>query len=127
MNNNELAKEWLGYSKIDLKSAEFLTQMRPEPLEIICFHCQQSVEKALKAFLYSRKIRPPRTHDLDELISLCDNNRISDIREMTIPLNDYSVMIRYPSHEEVNDQDKIQALEIAKSTVSLIENIILKL
>lgn len=124
MNKNLLVKEWLEYSIKDLESAEFLTQMKPEPLEIICFHCQQSVEKALKAFLYSKEIRPPRTHDLDELISLCDNKQITEMREMTIPLNDYSVMIRYPSHEEVNVDDKNQAIEIAKNIVSLIEKII---
>lgn len=124
MNKNQLVKEWLEYSKKDLESAEFLTQMKPEPLEIICFHCQQSVEKALRAYLYSQEIRPPRTHDLDELISLCDNKHISKLREMTIPLNDYSVMIRYPSHEEVNQDDKNQAIEIAKNIVSLIDNLL---
>jgi len=124
MNKNQLVKEWLEYSIKDLESAKFLTQMKPEPLEIICFHCQQSVEKALKAYLYSKAIRPPRTHDLDELISLCDNMHIAEMREMTIPLNDYSVMIRYPSHEEVNEDDKNQAIEIAKNIVSVIEKIL---
>ena len=124
MNKNELVKEWLDYSIKDLESAEFLTKMKPEPLEIICFHCQQSVEKALKACLYSRSIRPPRTHDLDEFISLCDNSQISELRELTIPLNDYSVMIRYPSHEEVNQDDKNQAIAIARKTVSLIGRVL---
>ncbi len=36
--------------------------------------------------------------------------------------NDYSVMIRYPSHEEVNQDDKNQAIEIAMKIVSLINN-----
>ncbi|MBN2050303.1 MAG: HEPN domain-containing protein [Spirochaetales bacterium] len=40
----------------------------PGPLEIICFHCQQAAEKALKAYLAYNEIRPPKTHDLDELI-----------------------------------------------------------
>ena len=124
MNKNDLVKEWLEYSKKDLESAEFLTQMKPEPIEIICFHCQQSVEKALKAYLYSQDKRPPRTHDLDELITLCDNEKLTELRNITIPLNDYSVMIRYPSHEEVNQDDKNQAIEIAMKIVSLINNII---
>jgi len=49
---------------------------------------------------------------------------IAEMREMTIPLNDYSVMIRYPSHEEVNEDDKNQAIEIAKNIVSVIEKIL---
>jgi HEPN domain-containing protein len=78
----------------------------------------------LKAYLYSCNIRPPRTHDLDELISFCDNSQISKLREMTIPLNDYSVIIRYPSIEEVNQDDKDQALKISRKIVYLIVEIL---
>ncbi|MNJ96711.1 HEPN domain protein [compost metagenome] len=31
------------------------------------FHAQQSAEKAAKAFLVHHDLRPPRTHDLEEL------------------------------------------------------------
>jgi hypothetical protein len=34
--------------------------------EIICFHCQQSAEKYLKAFLFSNDIEPDKTHNLVE-------------------------------------------------------------
>lgn len=33
--------------KKDLEAAKFLTNMHPQPLEIICYHCQQSAEKIL--------------------------------------------------------------------------------
>lgn len=120
MNKDILIKEWLEHSKKDLDSAEFLTRMTPEPLEIICFHCQQSVEKALKAYLSFLSLRPPRTHDLDELIDLCRNAEIHSLREITIPLNDYSVMVRYPSHEELNQDDKKQAINAARTVFALI-------
>lgn len=58
MNKNILIQEWLDHSRKDLDSAVFLTKMMPEPLEIICFHCQQSVEKALKAYLSFLNLRP---------------------------------------------------------------------
>jgi len=35
----------------------------------VCFHCQQGVEKGLKAFLLERGKRPPRTHDIVELLN----------------------------------------------------------
>ncbi|MBI4848150.1 MAG: HEPN domain-containing protein [Nitrospirae bacterium] len=48
----------------------------------MCFHCQQCIEKYLKAFLIYNESEPPRTHDRprrifysflnnDEFISTC--------------------------------------------------------
>lgn len=34
------------------------------PRELLCFHCQQAAEKAIKAVLVSAGIEPPRTHAL---------------------------------------------------------------
>lgn len=48
MKNKETAKEWFEIAERDLASAEFLQEMRPIPVEIICYHCQQSAEKYLK-------------------------------------------------------------------------------
>jgi len=36
---------------MDLGTAEYLQNMSPLPLEIICYHCQQSAEKYLKGYL----------------------------------------------------------------------------
>ena len=38
--------------------------------DIICFHAQQCIEKYLKAWLQEANIRPPRTHDLNQLLTL---------------------------------------------------------
>ena len=42
--------EWIAYSDMDIASAKHLCSMKPQPLEIICYLCQQSAEKALKAY-----------------------------------------------------------------------------
>jgi HEPN domain-containing protein len=47
VTTEQLASEWLGYARDDFRSAEFLTQLRPQPREIICFHCQQSARIVL--------------------------------------------------------------------------------
>jgi len=36
---------------MDLNTAEYLKNMKPLPIEIICYHCQQSAEKYLKGYL----------------------------------------------------------------------------
>ena len=51
MNNRDIAQEWFMFATNDLKSAEFLLNMKPLPLEIICYHCQQSAEKYLKGYI----------------------------------------------------------------------------
>ena len=44
------AKEWLSFAEADLGVAEHLNKTyHPKPLEIICFHCQQAAEKAVKS------------------------------------------------------------------------------
>lgn len=40
MDNKDIAKEWFDIAQADLSSAEFLMNMHPIPLEIICYHCQ---------------------------------------------------------------------------------------
>jgi len=52
MNPNlDEIKEWLQIAEYDLTSARILLSHEPPILITACFHCQQSIEKALKAFL----------------------------------------------------------------------------
>jgi HEPN domain-containing protein len=60
---------------------------------------------------------------LDELISLCSDDRIESLRESLIPLNDYSVMVRYPSIESVEDRDADEAIKIAEEAFTIISKI----
>ena len=45
------SSEWLDFAYMDLSAAEHLLTMRPLPVEIICYHCEQAAEKFLKATL----------------------------------------------------------------------------
>ena len=55
MNEHDIITEWL---EIAYDTARFLFDKKhPKPLEIICYHCQQSVEKSLKAFLCANDIK----------------------------------------------------------------------
>ena len=122
MRKEDITDEWLTYARTDLSAAKHLTQMAPQPMEIICFHCQQSAEKALKAYLTTRDIRPPKTHDLDELLALAGKNKaIENLREETIYLNDYSVMIRYPGERIIEEKDLHDALVSAEKILKTIE------
>ena len=52
MKNLDVANEWFKMARIDFESANFLLNMKPAPLEIICYHCQQCAEKSLKGLLF---------------------------------------------------------------------------
>ena len=49
--NPDEVREWLQNAKDDLFSAQILIEHAPPVLDTACFHCQQAVEKLLKAFL----------------------------------------------------------------------------
>lgn len=44
MKKADLIREWMDYARNDLRAAEYLTNLHPQPVEIICFHCQQAAE-----------------------------------------------------------------------------------
>jgi len=71
MDNIEIAQEWFDIAKMDLSSAKYLQNMHPTPIEIICYHCQQSSEKILKGFLALNEHEIQKTHDLILLNKLC--------------------------------------------------------
>ena len=60
------SSEWLDFAYMDLSAAEHLLTMRPLPVEIICYHCQQAVEKAIKAIIisYGAQGGMPKKHNL---------------------------------------------------------------
>ena len=96
--DNKYAAEWLAYADTDLAVAEHNQTMYPKPLNIICFHCQQAVEKYLKAYLSWRGIKPPKIHELETLCNMCSaqDNRFDEILKQCVFLSVYGVQPRYP-------------------------------
>lgn len=97
----ELIRQWLGRARTDLNAAQAsLTCERPEPAAV-CFHCQQAVEKSLKAFLVYRDISFEWSHEIEYLVNLCaaEDKSFEQFRNSAGPLTDYAVRFRYPSEE----------------------------
>lgn len=63
-------REWLDKAQSDWTTVEILTADERCPMETFCFHCQQYVEKLLKAFLTLHSVEAPKTHDLKRLVQL---------------------------------------------------------
>lgn len=116
-------KEWFAYAKHDLDSANFLLSMKPVPIEIICFHCQQAAEKAIKTFMVAKNITIIKTHDLGILLEKCSTIEPSfkNILVECSRLTDYAVQQRYPFSIEIEENDMRLALHDAQSILDFIQ------
>ena len=123
MPNLEEVSEWLRYSQTDLNSANFLLQMYPMPIEVICYHCQQSAEKALKAFLLANDKKIIKTHDLRFLQNECGaiDKDFSSLSEYCSMLTVYGVESRYPWTMEIEESDMKIALKDAAAIFNFVQ------
>jgi HEPN domain-containing protein len=115
MQLSDLVREWLQKAQQDLDSARFLSNMKPLPKDIIGFHCQQAVEKCLKAFLVLQDTEPPRSHDLLFLKTRCQSAGVFlDIDDTILSrLNPYAVEQRYPGETDISESAVLSDLENA--------------
>ena len=127
MTTLDLAKEWLHYAKSDLNTASHMFyDVHPKETEISCYHTHQCAEKSLKAYLISKDIDPPRTHDLVELNRLCtiQESGFSAMQQCCAFLNPYGVHVRYPNELGVDDSITKHAIENAKKLYEFCERIL---
>ena len=113
--DKELVAEWFKFASNDVDTVLLLKEMRPQHREIICYHCEQAVEKYLKGFLVSKNQMPPKTHDLTQLCNLClkyDNN-FSSLLSNCNYLTAFSVQPRYPKEMEITDVNVEKAIRYA--------------
>ncbi|RLD01976.1 MAG: DNA-binding protein [Chloroflexi bacterium] len=124
MDKKAIAQEWFEVANQDLASANYLQNMQPVPIEIICYHCQQTAEKYLKGFLAYLGKEVRKTHDLVLLNKLCQevDNEFKKIAEDCLLLTDYGVNIRYPYPLELNEEDMQLALKNAANIKNFVES-----
>lgn len=112
MDKITIVKEWLDFASKDISSAKYLLDMRPVPLEIICYHCEQTAEKVLKGYLIHHDVEPPKTHDLRLLCKMCADfdKTFDEISQACVNLTAYGVQTRYPFEIEILDSDMQKAI-----------------
>ena len=62
-----LLRSWLTKAASDLRGARILGSADDAPLDTAIYHCQQTAEKAVKAFLVSKELSPEKTRDIRKL------------------------------------------------------------
>jgi len=96
--------------------------------ELICFHCQQAIEKYFKGYLIYKTGRLIEGHNLVKLckrVMLYDQSFCEFIKEMAF-VNAFYIETRYPSIEPlfVSKEDVILCLDIMGRVVHKIDKLI---
>jgi HEPN domain-containing protein len=118
----DLARGYMLKGDSDRLNAERTVQSAG-PYDTACFHCQQAVEKYLKAILAFAGQPIPRTHDLEDIYDLClqvapaldvDRTELSS-------LTPYAVQLRYDADFWPDQATGQQALEVANHARAAIQ------
>lgn len=94
-----IVAEWVAKAEADFRSAQREQRVRTAPNpDLVCFLCQQCIEKYLKARLVESGVRFPKTHDLMLLLRLAQpvEPSLGVLGNRLEALNDYAVALRYP-------------------------------
>ena len=119
---------WLDFAKTDLGVARLLNEKYyPKPLEIICYHCQQAAEKAIKAVIifHGAQGGMPKKHNLSFLLDQLSNavnipEKYYDYADILTP---YGVAVRYPNELRIEDRNVIEAIQISGELVNWAEEV----
>jgi len=108
--------EWVQKAEADYQAARVLLRQRKTLLpDNICWNCQQSAEKYLKAYLVRHGIDYPRRHDLVQLGTLCADvdADFALVADIIATLDQFGTDIRYPG-VSATMQDARQAFHALK-------------
>jgi HEPN domain-containing protein len=106
----------------DLLAAQGMTEPTTFHEAVWGFQVQQTIEKALKAWLYLLGVEPPFTHDLVALLKLLEQAgiEIAPYRDLA-RFTDFAVQIRYDDQPELQNLDRSTWNGKAEALVMAIE------
>lgn len=117
---NEQVKEisqWIIKGDHDLGTAKITFLHIPEFLDTVTFHCQQAVEKYLKAYLIFQSVSFRFSHDLIYLLDMITVNDadFNCFYDSLSELQGYAVEIRYPNDTIFLSEEKVEdVMRLAK-------------
>jgi HEPN domain-containing protein len=112
---SDLVKGWLAKGDSDLTAAARCASSSG-PFDTGCFHCQQAVEKYLKALLSFHDKVPPKTHDLERLVLAAQKIEptLRLKRPEVLALTEYGVTLRYDADFWPEQSELNQAIAVAR-------------
>jgi len=127
MGDSPIVGDWIVKAEVDLKCAKILLE-HDGGNEAVAFHCQQSIEKLLKAIILYLYATLESGHSL---LYLCKKvmMKISEFdKHLTgcIFVNQYYIETRYPNENQiiVTNEEANKCIEIAENILIDAKNII---
>lgn len=117
--------EWLNRARSSMSLA--YAQSDETYYEDLCYQAEQAAEKAIKAIFIFLNYPFPYTHDIHHLLTLLEDEGVKIPEEILQAerLSVYAVQTRYPGFSvPVEEKHYLQALSLAKDTISWSENFI---
>ena len=118
---------WMRKAQGDYDAAVLLEKAVPPQLDIAIYHCHQSAEKAIKAWLVACELPFPKTHDLERLLELANthSSTLTNLQEAMRILTPYATEFRYPGDMMApEDSDVTEAILLAGDVLTSIHRII---
>ena len=93
-----LVHNWLIKSRRDLLSAKRLARGAEPYLDTAIYHCQQSVEKAVKGWLVYHDQSFEKSHDLRLLVTQASevDSKFTNWLDIAVQVSPYATAYRYP-------------------------------
>ncbi|MHC4695224.1 MAG: HEPN domain-containing protein [Planctomycetota bacterium] len=120
----EAVRQWRTKARSDWTTVEILLASDQYPADAVCFHCQQFVEKLLKALLTRHGIEAPKTHDVRRLIQLAEPlaPELSRFSDASDALTAHGVETRYPGDwHEIEPTEMNEIVELAKQLGEMLQ------
>jgi HEPN domain-containing protein len=118
---------WLTRAQEDLRAADVLIDADPPLAPNAAFHCQQAVEKGLKALLTRLDHVFRKTHDIGELAIACVtfDPSLEHLLRRATPLTEYAWRFRHPGDVFEPDVGEARdALKTAREVAAAVEDAI---
>jgi HEPN domain-containing protein len=115
-------RRWLTKARHDWTAVRRILTPDCVEFDVAAFHCQQAVEKTLKAYLVWREISFEKIHDLGRLLDCCAEVEpgLEALRDTIEPLTVYAVAFRYPGPADPGRDDVEHALAAVERAWTLV-------
>lgn len=125
MSGSSLVIAWIAKANRDIGTAVTILEHEPEYTDIVCYHCQQAVEKYLKAYLTYLYIDFRKSHDLTYLLDLLSEQESfpDEFYDYAQELEGYAVEVRYPGGlDMLTSREARESIDIARKFKAFIED-----
>ena len=124
-NDSRRYYDWLSRAEADLRAADILKNCGGDN-EMVAFHCQQSIEKALKGYLLFRTHRHFDGHSLVYLCrQACNFDKVFfEYLDESAVLNDFYISTRYPTDlpSDIDDNQVERIYRMAEDMFRVIKS-----